>query len=164
MSTHIRTFVHRAAAVALVVLAVDELLKNAARVSLKLCTTPPVTNCDRLDLLGPLWLVHTANAGSVLGFTQGWWVWVLLAGVGVLLVPIYARWLGLDNWGAVLAVGLQAGGALGNLLDRIAFGGASDVLYVGGGYTWNLADVALAAGTLLATWTLLRGRLATRAA
>jgi lipoprotein signal peptidase len=58
----------------------------------------------------------------------------------------------------VIAVGLQAGGASGNLLDRLLFGGASDVLYFGGGPTWNPADVALGLGTLLATWGLARRR------
>jgi signal peptidase II len=58
---------------------------------------------------------------------------------------------------AVLAVGLQVGGALGNLLDRLALGGASDVFYIAGWrFTWNLADVAIGVGTLLAVWALVR--------
>ena len=159
-----RAFLYRAAAVAVVILILDELLKSIARSSLKICSVSPITNCDRLELVGPLLLVRTANAGSALGFRQGLWIWVVLAAVGILLIPIYARWLGWSNWSAALAVGLQLGGAMANLLDRIVFGGASDVFYVGGAYTWNLADIALAAGTLLATWALLRTRVAKHSA
>jgi signal peptidase II len=53
---------------------------------------------------------------------------------------------------------MQVGGALGNLLDRVALGGATDIIYAGWGPVWNLADVALAVGTVLATWALARRR------
>jgi signal peptidase II len=155
-----RPFLKRSASVALLVLLLDELVKSVARSTLQPCSTTPITQCDRFALVGPLWLVRTANAGSALGFRQGWWVWVLLAAVGVLLIPLYARWLRVTGWVAVMGVGLQVGGALGNLLDRLISGGASDVLYIGGAVTWNLADIALAVGTALATWALLRSRLA----
>jgi signal peptidase II len=49
-----------------------------------------------------------------------------------------------------LAVGLQLGGALGNVFDRIAFGGVTDFIDAGAGVTFNMADVALVAGMLLA--------------
>jgi lipoprotein signal peptidase len=100
-------------------------------------------------------LAHTGNAGSALGFGQGWWMWILLAIAGLLLIPVYARWLGPGRL-AAFAVALQLGGALGNVADRLLFGGATDVLFLGRGPVWNLADIALLVGTLLATWTLQR--------
>jgi hypothetical protein len=103
-----------------------------------------------------LWLVRTANAGSAFGFQQGWWIWVALAACGVLLIPVYGRWQHGAGRLPALGVGLQVGGALANLLDRLLLGGASDVLYLGGLLTWNLADVALLGGTLIATWALAR--------
>jgi signal peptidase II len=66
-----------------------------------------------------------------------------------------ADWRG-GAWLAAAAVGLQLGGAAGNLLDRVLLGSATDMLYVGHGLVWNLADVALATGTLLAPWLLVR--------
>jgi signal peptidase II len=138
------------------VLALDELVKAVARVSLSPCTGTLWTQCERFELLGPLWLVRTANAGSALGFRQGWWVWIGLAACGVLLIPLYARWLRGGGWAAEMAVGLQIGGALGNLGDRLLLGGASDVLYMGWGPTWNIADVAIGAGMMFALWTLAR--------
>jgi signal peptidase II len=142
---------------ALLVLVIDELVKSVARFGLSPCSSTSVAHCG-LELVGPLRLVRTTNAGSALGFRQGWWVWLVLAGCGLLLIPLYARWLRGGGWVVVMAVGLQAGGAFGNVLDRLLFGGASDVLSVGGGPTWNLADVALGVGTLLATWALARRR------
>jgi signal peptidase II len=146
------------AAIALLVLALDELVKSMARVSLSPCTATSWAQCERFEVLGPLSLVRTANTGSALGFRQGWWIWVFLAVGGILLIPFYARWLRGTGWVAVLAVGLQVGGALSNALDRLILGGASDVLYLGVGPIWNLADLAIGAGTLLATWALARRR------
>jgi signal peptidase II len=153
-------FLRRAAALALLVLALDELVKSWARARLAPCISQP-SACDRLEMVGPLWLVRTANAGSAYGFVQGWWGWIALALLGLLLIPLYARLLGPTSRVAVLAVGLQVGGALGNLFDRLVLGGASDILYLGAGPTWNLADVAIAIGTVLATYALARRRLAT---
>src|SRR5262249_17853268 len=134
----------------------DELVKSTARLRLEPCSSVPVSDCDRVELFGPLWLVRTANAGSALGFRQGWGAWIVLPAAGGLLIAGYAPWLRSAGWPAALGIGLQVGGALPNLLDRVAFGGASDVLYAGGQLTWNLADVALAVGTLVATWALAR--------
>jgi signal peptidase II len=153
-----------AAAIATLTLLIDELVKSAARSLLAPCPNPLGGPCERLPLLGPLSLVRTSNAGSAMGYAQGVGIWVVLAALGVLLIGLYARWLRRGGRVAVLAVGLQVGGALGNLLDRLVLGGASDVLYVGWGPTWNLADVAIAVGTVLAIWALARRRAATTSA
>jgi lipoprotein signal peptidase len=150
------TLALRAALVAALVLTADELLKGFVRARLPVCDVHAITPCERLDLLGPLRIVRTENAGSALGYAQGWQIWLVLAVVGLLLVPIYARGLRGGAWLAAIAVGLQLGGATRNLLDRLVLGGATDMLYAGYGVVWNLADVALATGTLLATWLLVR--------
>jgi len=98
--------------------------------------------------------MRIGNAGSLVGFGHGWWMWVLLAMVGALLISVYGWWLREAGWIAALGVGLQLGGALGNLLDRLVFRAATDVVYAGWGPVWNLADVALLAGAPLAAWSL----------
>lgn len=158
-----RTFVQRAASITLLVVLFDEAVKSVARLQLAPCTSAPLA-CDSLSIIGPLRLVRTANAGSAYGLFQGWWGWLVLAVVGVLLIPVYARFLGRGSRAAFIAVGLQVGGALGNVLDRFVLGGASDILYLGWGPTWNLADVAIATGTVCATWALVRQRAATTGA
>lgn len=145
-----------AAAAASLVLVSDELLKAFVRANLAVCDVERVSACARLDLAGPLRLVRAENAGSALGFAQGLGVWVLLAALGVLLIPLYAGRLRTAGVLGALAAGLQAGGALGNLLDRLVLGGATDMLTFGPALVWNLADVGLALGTLLATALLAR--------
>jgi len=85
--------------IAALVLKCDECVKSFARFRLILCIGS-IADCDRVELIGPLWLVRTANAGSAFGFRQGWWIWVALEACGVLLVPVYGRWLGVATWAA----------------------------------------------------------------
>ena len=128
-----QSFLIRAAGVAITVLTLDEVLKAFVRAQLAPCTGPVISTCERLQVGGLVWLVRTGNAGSALGFGQGLWVWLTLAGVGVVLIPLYARLLGRHGWLAINAVGLQLGGALGNLLDRLTLGSATDIIYAGWG-------------------------------
>lgn len=151
-----RSLALRAGFIAVLVLTADELLKVFVRARLPMCDIRTLGRCERLELLGPLRMVRTENAGSTLGYAQGWQIWLLLAAFGLVLVPVYARRLRGDAWQAAAAVGLQLGGAAGNLLDRVLLGSETDMLYVGYGPVWNLADVALATGTLLATWLMVR--------
>lgn len=51
------------------------------------------------------------------------------------------------NWR--LAMGLVAGGALANGLDRLRLGGVVDWLVLGGRLAFNLADLAVVAGAVL---------------
>jgi signal peptidase II len=51
--------------------------------------------------------------------------------------------------GIWVAVGLLAGGALGNLADRIRADAVTDYIDVGSWPPFNLADVAISAGVIL---------------
>ena len=56
------------------------------------------------------------------------------------------------------ALGVILGGAVGNLVDRLRFGGAVvDFIGVFGWPTFNLADAAIVAGTVLLVLQVLRG-------
>jgi lipoprotein signal peptidase len=56
------------------------------------------------------------------------------------------------------ALGLILGGALGNLVDRLRFGGAVvDFIGVYGWPSFNVADMAIVAGTLILVVQVLRG-------
>lgn len=57
------------------------------------------------------------------------------------------------NWKAELAGGLLVGGALGNVIDRIVYGGVADFLNMSccgieNPYAFNVADIAIFAGAL----------------
>jgi signal peptidase II len=97
--------------------------------------------------------------------------WVLSPRGGVVEIPL--RWA-IIVWSAALAVaglvavqgpaslgiggavglGLALGGAASNLADRVLRGAVVDFIAVGVWPTFNLADVALVAGTVLLAGTL----------
>ena len=57
------------------------------------------------------------------------------------------------NWKAEIAGGLLVGGALGNIVDRIAYGAVADFLNMSccgieNPYAFNVADIAIFAGAL----------------
>jgi len=101
---------------------------------------------EQVDLLGPLGLTLSHNEGVAFGLAGGSvlplvaFAVVALAFVGLLL----ARNAGVP--GIWVAVGLVAGGALGNLADRLRAGEVTDYIEVGSWPPFNLADVAITLG------------------
>jgi signal peptidase II len=129
---------------------VDQLMKVVVRRTMTECTGPPVSACERVAIAGPVSLLRLENAGSALGFLQGMLVWVFVAMLGMVLLMIYGRRILGAGWIAAIAIGLQAGGALSNLVDRVAFGSVTDFIDIGVGIAFNPADMALLTGMLLA--------------
>jgi signal peptidase II len=80
-----------------------------------------------------------------LGFAGAVALWVFLLG-GSLVLASTARPSGL----AIVALGLAVGGGAGNLLDRSRAGEVIDFVAIGWWPTFNLADVALVSGAVLA--------------
>jgi len=87
------------------------------------------------------------------------------AGAGVVLVLLVAAVVAGVTTALFLAppkyrpaLGVILGGALGNLVDRLRFGGAVvDFIGVYGWPSFNLADAAIVAGTLILILQVLRG-------
>ena len=82
--------------------------------------------------------------------------------VVVVVILLYQRSLGEDDILLRLALGLQLGVAVGNLIDRIRLGAVIDFIDIGGsGYRWpafNVADSAITIGvTLLAVSLIFLG-------
>jgi signal peptidase II len=90
--------------------------------------------------------------------------WVLIAFTLGMLV-LLARWYGrvtLLGWSAVIGLALVAGGAVGNLIDRLTSArGVIDFIDVGIGserfYIFNVADAGLSVGAVLLAFALWRG-------
>ncbi len=115
-------------------------------------------------------LVHVHNTGaafSLLADQSGWqrWFFLIVASIatGVIL------WLLATTRGRTLfAIGLALilGGALGNVIDRLAYGHVIDFLdFHAAGWHWpafNLADSAITVGAGLLIWDGLWGSGATR--
>lgn len=111
---------------------------------------------EQVDLVGPAGLTLAHNEGVAFGLAGGGdaplvaFALVALAFVGALLARNAARpWM----WAAV---GLVAGGAVGNLIDRVRAGAVTDYVEIGSWPPFNLADVAITLGVALFAVILFR--------
>jgi len=143
------------AAVALVVLVVDQLTKIWA--------VATFTEGERVPVLGDLLgLTLLYNPGAALSIATGMtWVFTLAAvGVSIVVVRIATR-LGSRTW--AVALGLLLGGAVGNLVDRLvrdpgfAVGHVVDFIAYGNLFVGNVADIAIVAAAGLIILMSLRG-------
>ncbi|MCM5553077.1 signal peptidase II [Pleomorphomonas sp. NRK KF1] len=109
---------------------------------------------DRISVLPVFDFVLTWNMGISYGLFQqhealGRWLLISLTALATALLAVWL-WRSRDRLIACLALALIIGGALGNLVDRIVFGGVVDFLYLHYGsfswYVFNLADCAIVAG------------------
>ncbi len=111
---------------------------------------------EHVDVLGPLGLTLSHNRGVAFGLAGG-------AGAGLVLVtPVALAFVGFllarnpTRPGMWVAVGLVAGGALGNLADRIRADAVTDYIDLPHWPPFNLADVAITVGVVLLAIVYLR--------
>jgi len=136
-----------------VVLVLDQWSKNLVETRIPLYSywapIPALENIFRIT--------HTANTGAVFGLFQG--TGMFFAGLAVVVAGaiVYINLtLPGRQWLLRLALGLQLGGALGNLIDRLRQGHVTDFIDVGPWYIFNLADMAIVGGVILFAMLLLR--------
>ena len=100
---------------------------------------------------------HTANSGAVFGLFQGTGMFFAVLAVIVAGAIIYFNvTLPGGQWLLRLALGLQLGGALGNLTDRLRQGHVTDFIDIGPWYIFNVADMAIVGGVILFGIVLIR--------
>lgn len=134
----------RAALIALVAVALDQLAKALVRANL--------VPGERIDLLAGVDLVRVGNRGIAFGLLNdaGSLVLVLAA---VAFASLLAAFLAAsDRPGLWLPVGLLAGGAIGNLIDRVRVGAVTDFIDIGPWPAFNLADVEITLGVVILVW------------
>ncbi len=115
----------------------------------------------RIDLLGSwLSLEYTENRGVAFGLLSGLGPLVVVAPllVVVIMAVLYLRSAAPPLWQSI-GVGLLAGGAFGNLADRMRLGYVVDFVSVGRWPNFNVADSAITVGAviLIAGWMLVDG-------
>jgi signal peptidase II len=95
-------------------------------------------------------ITHVSNTGAAFGlFQSGSLILAIVAVVVSVVIVIYNRHLPGHLYWYRLALGLQLGGALGNLLSRIRLGHVTDFLDFGPVPVFNLADASIVTGTIL---------------
>ncbi|MDE8348482.1 MAG: signal peptidase II [Acidocella sp.] len=151
----------RAAGIVLgsVILAADQASKYAVLHQLGL------TDGHFLVLLPVLNFVLVWNHGVTFGMFNGLGGFgiILLAGVALAVVTALGVWLwNTERLVTTLAIGAIAGGAIGNVLDRLRYGAVVDFIQAHiGTYSWyvfNVGDAAIVCGVgVLMAESLLRG-------
>ena len=130
-----------AAALAVVVLVADQVAKDIVEKHIVLG--------EQVEVLGPLKLTLSHNEGVAFGLAHGG---------GILLVAISLIALGVVLWlfsrdprrpGMWVATGLLAGGAFGNLVDRVRHGHVTDFIELPHWPPFNLADCAITCGVII---------------
>jgi signal peptidase II len=102
-------------------------------------------------------IVHWYNTGAAFGlFQNGALVFTILAIIVAGLILYYFPRTSPSDWTLRLAMGLQLGGALGNLVDRLTRDGqVTDFISVGAFPVFNVADASITVGVcvlLLGAW------------
>ena len=139
------------AAIAGLVLALDQLSKSWVRTTFSLGET-----WMPWEWLAPYArVVNWHNTGMAFGLFQGGSDLILVLAIGVaLLILFYYPSLAKEGWPVRLAIGLQLGGALGNLVDRVRLGHVTDWISVGQFPVFNIADSAVTLGVVILLITL----------
>ena len=133
----------------LTVLAVDQASKLVVAHSLELRESFPAHGFFRFT--------YTYNTGSAFGLFSGQNTLLIVASfVGVGILTWFYRTQ--PNPGLLLqtSLGLQLGGAVGNLTDRLILGRVTDFIDVGPWPIFNLADSSIVIGVVLLVWVFVR--------
>ena len=101
-------------------------------------------------------IVHWYNTGVAFGMFQdkNLLFSILALAISVFLIIFYPK-LTEDDWFLRIALGMQLGGSLGNLIDRITIGHVTDFVSVGNFPVFNIADASISIGVavmILGLW------------
>lgn len=115
-------------------------------------------------------IVNLQNSGAAFGmFKNGSLIFTILAVLVTLVIIYYFPRIPNHEWTIKLALGMQLGGALGNLYDRLLFeGSVTDFVAIGNFPVFNVADSSISVGSailILSVWiTERRDKLARQSA
>ena len=94
--------------------------------------------------------VHWQNTGAAFGMFQNLSiVFTVLAFIVSVAILYYFPRVPRSEWLMRLALALQLGGAVGNLVDRLTQGTVTDFISVGSFAVFNIADACISVGTVL---------------
>jgi signal peptidase II len=104
---------------------------------------------QQVEVLGPFGLTLSHNQGVAFGLASGSSAPLVAFALVALAVVGFILHRNPTLPGIWVAAGLIAGGALGNLADRLRAGAVTDYVEIGSWPPFNLADVAITAGVVL---------------
>ena len=131
------------------VFAVDQLTKFIIKSNMRIGESWPAEGLVRLT--------HGTNTGTAFGLFPDQTLFLIFASlIAIGFLVYFYRAYALPKPILRFAIGLQLGGAFGNLLDRLRLGAVTDFIAVGPWPVFNLADASIVTGLLLLAWVLLR--------
>lgn len=137
------------AAVAVVVFLLDRITKSA------IVATIPLSGSK--DVFGEyLRLIHVRNTGAAFGLLpERTTILSILSVVAVIAILFYYRQIASASPLVAATLGMQLGGAFGNLVDRVGQGYVVDFVDAGIGevrfWAFNVADSSIVVGIILVT-------------
>ena len=146
-SPHLRfgAFV-RAGAVVAVVISLDQITKALVRSNL--------AEGSERHVFFFVKLVHVRNKGVAFGFLSGGGAIVLVFTVLALALLVGYLAIRPDRPWLWLPTGLLIGGAVGNLIDRVANGAVTDFIQLPHWPAFNVADISITVGVFALLWVL----------
>ena len=133
---------------AILVFVIDQFSKFLVRDQLLFRESFPATGFFRFT--------HTFNTGSAFGIFQNQNTPLILVSIiGIAILVMIFRSQRAPTGFLRLSIGLQIGGALGNLLDRLRLGHVTDFIDVGAWPVFNLADASIITGLVILAWVFL---------
>ncbi len=102
-------------------------------------------------------IVHWNNTGVAFGMFQGYgMIFTVIALIVAAVIVYYYPRVPVEEWPLRIAMGMQLGGALGNLIDRVTNDGqVTDFISVGNFAVFNIADASISVGVavlLIGMW------------
>ncbi len=137
-------------AVAGLVLVADQITKYAVRVFID-------PNQSISLIKGFFYFTHVRNTGAAFGmFSQRQPVFVVATVIAIILIIVYHLKTKETDFLFNVALGLELGGAVGNLIDRVSQGWVTDFVHVLNFPVFNIADSAIVMGVVLLILVMLR--------
>lgn len=129
--------------IALVVIALDQFTKELVRSNLNYGEI-----WDRE--FGSIRIIHVWNSGAAFGILQGQTSFLIMMSVfGLGAIALYYIYPPMDHGLIRIALGMQLGGAVGNLIDRVRLGHVTDFIDVGEFPTFNVADSCISSSIVI---------------
>jgi signal peptidase II len=130
------------------VAAIDQLTKYLVRANMEWGQSIPGEGFIRLT--------YTTNTGGAFGiFANQTFLLAVAAVLGIMVFLVYFRYIPMESTLLKVGFGLDLGGAVGNLIDRLRFGEVTDFIDIGPWPVFNVADSAIVVGTILIAYYLL---------
>ena len=121
------------------VVVLDQVTKYVVRANLALGESFP----DE----GPLRITYVTNTGAAFGILQGQTLFLMVTTFfGLAAILLYYIYPPMEHGILRLALGLQLGGAVGNLADRVRVGKVTDFIDIGPWPNFNVADSSIVVG------------------